>query len=74
MVAGVLDADREKPALDVNGETAGDLNSDLNDTLSYSEKSINESKGSRQLDWELEVHMLDDCVDEDIVCRLGLMR
>ena len=38
------------------------------DTCSYSEKSIKESRGSRQLDCELEVAMLDeDCVEEVIV-------
>ena len=54
--------------MDVDGEMAGDLYSDLYDTVSYSEKSIKESRGSRQPAWELEVDMLDeDCVEEDIL-------
>ena len=69
-MAGVLDTDLENWAFDVDGEMAGDLNSDLYDTVSYSEKSINESKGSRQLAWECDVDMLDDdCVEEDIFER-----
>lgn len=65
----MLDIDLEKPAFEVDGEMAGDLNSDLYDTVSYSEKSINESKGSRQPAWEFDVDILDDdCVDDDI-CR-----
>jgi hypothetical protein len=67
-VAGVLDTDLENWALDVDGEIAGDLNSDLYDTVSYSEKSISESNGSRQLAWELDADMLedDDCEEDDI--------
>ena len=54
--------------MDVDGEIAGDLYSDLYDTVSYSEKSINESRGSKQLAWEFDVDMLDeDCVEEDIL-------
>jgi hypothetical protein len=64
----VLDTDLENWLLDVDGEMAGDLNSDLYDTVSYSEKSINESKGSRQLAWEFDVDILDeDCVEDDIL-------
>ena len=63
----MVDTDLENWVFVVDGEMAGDLNSDLYDTVSYSEKSINESKGSRQLAWEVDVDMLDDdCVEEDI--------
>lgn len=71
----MFDIDREKPSFEVDGDRAGDLNSDLNDTVSYSEKSTKESKGSRQLAWELEVDMLDDdCADGDIAGGCGVSR
>ena len=67
-VAGVLDTDLENWLFDCEGEIAGDLYSLLYDTVSYSEKSINESKGSRQLAWEFDVDILDDdCVEDDIL-------
>ena len=63
----MLESDLENADLEVDGERAGDLNSDLYDTVSYSEKSIRESKGSKQLAWVLEDDILDDDgVDEDI--------
>jgi hypothetical protein len=46
----------------------GEMEGDWYDTCSYSEKSIRESRGSRQLDCEFEVDMMDeDCVEEVIV-------
>ena len=56
---------------DADGERAGDLKSDLYDTdsYSYSEKSIKESKGSKQLAWEIDVDLLegDGVGEEDIL-------
>ena len=64
----MLDTDLENCVFDCDGEMAGDLYSLLYDTVSYSEKSINESKGSRQLDWEFDADILDDdCVEDDIL-------
>jgi hypothetical protein len=42
--------------------------------VSYSEKSIRESRGSRQRAWELECDTVaDDCDEDDIVsCLLGI--
>lgn len=65
MVDGVLEtALVENCCFCPPGETDGELY----ETCSYSEKSSNESRGSKQLDCELEVAIDDeDCVEELIV-------
>jgi hypothetical protein len=46
----------------------GEMDGELYDNLSYSDKSNNESRGSRQLPWELECDIdVDDCDEVDIV-------
>lgn len=69
MVEGVFDtALVENCCFCPPGETDGELY----ETCSYSEKSIKESRGSKQLDWELEVAMEDeDCVEEELIVVLA---